>query len=78
MAADGEREGMKRGEGARSQKKTSERELIQRQFGKKKKKEVERFNKVETTKPVVGEQGGPETVVTKYHREAWMFILHRL
>lgn len=32
LAADGEREGMKRGEGARSQRKTSERELIQRQF----------------------------------------------
>lgn len=38
LAADGEREGMKRGEGARSQRKTSERELIQRQFGKKKKR----------------------------------------
>lgn len=38
LAADGKREGMKRGEGARSQRKTSERELIQRQFEKKKKK----------------------------------------
>lgn len=34
LAADGEREGMKRGVGARSQRKTSERELIQRQFEK--------------------------------------------